>query len=288
MKVSASSYFLLIFLAIVWGSSFILMKEGLKFYNQWQVAAFRISLAGVSLLPFVRWRNVKIKRSDIKILALSGLLGNAIPAFLFTAAQTKLSSSLTGALNSLTPLFVLIIGLLFLGVAFNKYKLWGVIVGLAGALMLVFSKGFTLEENDLSYTFLIVIAAIFYGANVNIIKYKLGHYPPLIVAAVPLGLMSILTLTVLFFVGFPMELAVEQSVRSTVAVSILALVGTAFSLVLFNRLIQQTNAVFASSVTYLIPIVALAWGFMDGEQIKVLQIAGLLTVLLAIKIVNKA
>ena len=287
MQVSRNSYLLLAILALFWGSSFILMKEGLKAYDYWQVAAFRISVAGLTLLPFLRWKNLKIKRSDYKVLFISGLLGNFIPAFLFTAAQTKLSSSLSGALNSLTPLFVLIVGLLFMGVAFNRYKLWGVIIGLFGAMMLIFSKGFSIDGNNLEYSGLIVIAAICYGTNVNIIKYKLGHYHPMVVAAIPLAMVSVISFIILLFVGLPFDIEHAQSVKSTAAISLLAIVGTAFSLFLFNKLIQQTNAVFASSVTYLIPIVALLWGLIDGEQIQLLQVIGLITVLFAIRIVNK-
>lgn len=287
MRTQASSYFLLAILALFWGSSFILMKEGLKFYDNFQLAAFRISLAGLVLLPFIRWRDLKVKREDWKFLFISGLLGNAIPAFLFATAQIKISSSLSGALNSLTPLFVLIVGLLFVGVPFNRYKLWGVLIGLAGALMLLLNKGVEINADDLKFSGLIIIATLCYGINVNIIKYRLFEYRPLTVAALPLGFMAIITLSILAFIGFPIELQETQALRSVSAISILAVVGTALSLVLFNRLIQQTNAVFASSVTYLIPIVALIWGFADGESINMLQVLGLITVLFAIRIINK-
>lgn len=288
MKVSSTSYLLLLILAIFWGSSFILMKEGLKYLSNFQLAALRISMAGVVLMPFIRKRHLRIKRKDWKFFFISGLLGNAIPAFLFATAQLKISSSLSGALNSLTPLFVLLIGIFFLGVPFNRYKAWGVIIGLSGALMLLLNKGMEISSEDLRYSTLIIIGTVCYGTNVNIIKYRLNAYAPFTVAAIPLGIMAIFTLIILFFTGLPVGTDQVQLFKSYGAIGILAIVGTAFSLVLFNRLIQQTNAVFASSVTYLIPIVALLWGFMDGEQISVVQVSGLIIVLFAIRIINKS
>lgn len=256
--------------------------------NNFQLAALRISIAGAVLMPFIRRKHLRIQKKDWKIFLISGLLGNAIPAFLFATAQLKVSSSLSGALNSLTPLFVLLIGIFFIGVPFNKYKAWGVVIGLSGALMLLLHRGLDITSTDLQNSGLIIIATLCYGTNVNIIKYKLNAYDPFTVAAIPLGLMALFTTIVLFFTGLPIQIDQAQALKSYGAISILAVIGTAFSLVLFNRLIQQTNAVFASSVTYLIPIVALFWGFLDNEQISAIQICGLLTVLLAIRIINKA
>ena len=287
MHKNYTHFLLLGILALVWGSSFILMKEGLKAYNHWQLAALRISIAGLFLLPFIRWKNVKIPRKEYKTFALSGLLGNGIPAFLFTLAQTKLSSSIAGALNSLTPIFVLIVGLLFMGVAFNKYKLYGVILGLIGALTLIFSKGFMIAQNEMGHSVYVILAAVCYGTNVNIIKYKLGHHPPLLVAALPLAMMAVLGMLVLCFTGLPLNAINMEVWKPSVAVLLLAVFGTSLSLIWFNKLIQATNAVFASSVTYLIPIVAMGWGLLDGEQINLAQIIGLCIILMAIWIVNK-
>lgn len=287
MKAPIPNIAVLCILALIWGSSFILMKEGLYVFNQWQVAALRIAIAGLVLLPFIRFKSLNISKRDWPMLFISGLLGNFIPAFLFTAAQTQISSSLSGALNSLTPLFVLLVGLLFMGVKFNRYKLYGVILGLIGALMLLFSHGLNTAESDLQYSFLVVLASLCYGTNVNIIKYKLGHYAPFLVAAVPLAMMAVLALAVLFISGI--EFSANQAIyRATGAIALLAVFGTSLSLILFNRLIQRTNAVFASSVTYLIPIVALGWGWIDGESIGIWQIIGLLVVLAAIRIVNRS
>lgn len=277
-------YVFLGILAIIWGSSFILMKEGLKHFSSYQVAAMRISFAGIALLPFVKWRKVVIKAGDLKYFIISGILGSAIPAFLFTAAQTKISSSLAGAINGLTPLFALLVAVVFLGVKFNKHKVYGVIVGLLGAFFLIVGK----ELNfNIKYTSLAVLAAVCYGINVNIIKQKLNDYPPRLVAALPLAIISIIGVGVMLYLGFDVSWDQEQNIKSLVAIVILALVGTSLSLVMFNRLIQQTNTVFATSVTYLIPIVALFWGFLANETISSNQMIGLGFILIAIWLIRK-
>ena len=277
-------YVFLGILAIIWGSSFILMKEGLKHFSSYQVAAMRISFAGIALFPFVKWRKVVIRAGDLKYFIISGILGSAIPAFLFTAAQTKISSSLAGAINGLTPLFALLVAVVFIGVKFNKLKVYGVIVGLLGAFFLIVGQ----ELNfDIKYTSLAVLAAVCYGINVNIIKQKLNDYPPRLVAALPLAIISIIGVGVMLYLGFDVSWNQEQDVKSLVAIVLLAVVGTSLSLVMFNRLIQQTNTVFATSVTYLIPIVALFWGFLANETISSNQMVGLGFILIAIWLIRK-
>jgi len=277
-------YIFLGILAIIWGSSFILMKEGLKHFSSYQVAAMRISFAGIALFPFVKWRKVVIKPVDFKYFAISGILGSAIPAFLFTAAQTKISSSLAGAINGLTPLFALLVAVVFVGVKFNKLKVYGVIMGLLGAFFLIVGK----ELNfDVKYTSLAILAVVCYGINVNIIKQKLNDYPPRLVAALPLAIIAIIGIGVMLYLGFDVSWDQEQDVKSLVAIVVLAIVGTSLSLVMFNRLIQQTNTVFATSVTYLIPIVALFWGFLANETISLNQLIGLGFILIAIWLIRK-
>ena len=277
-------YVFLGILAIIWGSSFILMKEGLKHFSSYQVAAMRISFAGIALLPFVKWRKVVIKAGDLKYFIISGILGSAIPAFLFTAAQTKISSSLAGAINGLTPLFALLVAVVFVGVKFNKLKVYGVIVGLLGAFFLIVGQKLNF---DIKYTSLAVLAAVCYGINVNIIKQKLNDYPPRLVAALPLAIISIIGVGVMLYLGFDVSWNQEQDVKSLLAIVLLAVVGTSLSLVIFNRLIQQTNTVFATSVTYLIPIVALFWGFLANETISSNQMIGLGFILIAIWLIRK-
>ncbi len=280
---------LLLILAFIWGSSFILMKEGLKSFTSWQVAAYRLSIASVFFLPIFLKNIKKVDRKDYKVLFLSGVTGSGIPAFLFTYAQMHINSSTAGALNALTPIFTLLIGVLFLGVTLSLNKTLGVVIGFAGALLLVlFKPAGGMVKAEIHGLFL-VLATFLYGINVNLIKYKLGHYNAWTVASVPIFFMFPFMLSVLYFTGFFQIdfMANSQTLRSFGAISILGIVGTAISLVLFNQLIQLTNAVFASSVTYLIPVFALFWGILDGETTGIIQISGLLLILVGIAVIRR-
>ena len=283
-KSQPNPYITLGLLAIIWGSSFILMKEGLKFYSSYQIAAMRISFSGLALIPFVNWKKLDIKRSDYKYFIISGFLGSAIPAFLFPLAQTRISSSLAGAINGLTPLFALIVGVIFLGVKFSRLKAFGVIFGLVGAVFLIIGQDVQFE---FSHVMMAIVATLCYGINVNIIKQKLDSYPPLLVAALPLAIISIAGFAVLGYLGLNINVNDMQFIYSFSATLLLAFIGTSISLIMFNRLIQQTNTVFATSVTYLIPIVALFWGLFDHEQILYNHFIGLVFILGAIWMIRK-
>ena len=283
-KSQPNPYITLGLLAIIWGSSFILMKEGLKFYSSYQIAAMRISFSGLALIPFVNWKKLDIKRSDYKYFIISGFLGSAIPAFLFPLAQTRISSSLAGAINGLTPLFALIVGVIFLGVKFSRLKAFGVIFGLTGAVFLIIGQDIQFE---FSHVMMAIVATLCYGINVNIIKQKLDSYPPLLVAALPLAIISIAGFAVLGYLGLNININDMQFIYSFGATLLLAFIGTSISLIMFNRLIQQTNTVFATSVTYLIPIVALFWGLFDHEQILFNHFIGLVFILGAIWMIRK-
>ena len=283
-KRQPNPYITLGLLAIIWGSSFILMKEGFKFYSSYQIAAMRISFSGLALIPFVNWKKLDIKRSDYKYFIISGFLGSAIPAFLFPLAQTRISSSLAGAINGLTPLFALIVGVIFLGVKFSRLKAFGVIFGLIGAVFLIIGQDIQFE---FSHVMMAIVATLCYGINVNIIKQKLDSYPPLLVAALPLAIISIAGFAVLGYLGLNININDMQFIYSFGATLLLAFIGTSISLIMFNRLIQQTNTVFATSVTYLIPIVALFWGLFDHEQILYNHFIGLVFILGAIWMIRK-
>lgn len=283
-KSQPNPYITLGLLAIIWGSSFILMKEGLKFYSSYQIAAMRISFSGLALIPFVNWKKLDIKRSDYKYFIISGFLGSAIPAFLFPLAQTRISSSLAGAINGLTPLFALIVGVIFLGVKFSRLKAFGVIFGLIGAVFLIIGQDIQFEFR---HVMMAIVATLCYGINVNIIKQKLDSYPPLLVAALPLAIISVAGFAVLGYLGLNINVNDMQFIYSFSATLLLAFIGTSISLIMFNRLIQQTNTVFATSVTYLIPIVALFWGLFDHEQILYNHFIGLVFILGAIWMIRK-
>lgn len=280
-------FLLLSAVALIWGSSFILIKRGLEQFDNLQVAALRLCFAGVFMLPFTLRYVSRIKKTDIGPLVVVALFGNGFPYFFFAYAQTALESGVTGALNSAVPLFTLVISAGVLKIPASTHKKVGVFIGLIGALMLVLSV-----SNDTSGSYIhglwVIAATICYAISINVLKMRLSHYPPLLTSSIPLTFTAIPLLIYLpFFNSFPITALNAEETNSLAAVAILGIVGTAIALIIFNRLIQLKSAVFASSVTYLIPVVALIWGFVDGEQIGFLQIAGLLVVLLGIYLVNR-
>lgn len=280
-------FILLALLAFIWGSSFILMKEGLKSFSSTQVAGLRLIIAGFALLPFVFKYLKQMKSSDWLPMIIVAIFGNGIPYFLFAFAQTQLGSAITGMLNSLVPLFTLVIGLVIFKTKVSNAKIYGVLLGLVGAILLIISS-----SNDTSgnygYGVLVILATVCYAISVNTLKARLTRFNPLATASIPIAL-AMIPLAIYIPVFEPINVfnLEKQAMVSLVAIATLALVGTATAMILFNRIIQLSSAVFASSVTYLIPVVALAWGIGAGENITWLHFAGLATVLVAVYLINK-
>ena len=275
----AVSIFLIILLATIWGSSFILMKKGLIVYTPYQVGAIRMFVSMLFLLPFLVGHFKKVEKSRWKYLLLAGLCGNGIPAVLFPLAETKISSALAGMINSTVPIFTLILGVLFFKMKSDKTKLTGIFLGLLGAILFVGGGG-TLESGNSNYSFFIVIACICYGISVNTIRnYLLGIDAirntgfALLFAGIPLGIY-------LFSTDFiARTMSSPDAIFSLGCVIVLGLFGTAISTILFNKLIRLTDSLTASSVTYLIPVVALLWGLLDGEKPLLIHYVGFVLII---------
>ncbi|HET6226285.1 MAG TPA: EamA family transporter [Bacteroidia bacterium] len=289
MNKKAINWCILIALALIWGSSFILMKRGMVVYASDEVAALRIFIAFLVLTPLI-FKHVK--RVHLKFWPAflgMGTLGNFLPAFLFTKAETVISSSLAGMLNSLTPLFTLLFGVLLFKV---KTKLWnalGILIGFIGAIgLLVAGKEEDMSSN-LSYGLFVVLATVFYALSVNIIKKFLNEVPSVTATVWALLFIGPLAGTYLFTgTHFVEHLQTHpQAVSSLGYICILAIFGTAVSVIIFNVLIRNTNALFASSVTYLIPIVAMCWGIFDGEAVLFQHFMWIVVILLGVYLVNK-
>jgi drug/metabolite transporter (DMT)-like permease len=290
VKFDSKTILTLLFLGFVWGSAFILMKKGLESFQPIQVASLRLVFAGsVSVFFFVKVYK-DISKKDWLFLALSGTIGNFIPAFLFASAGSEMPSSLSGALNALTPFFALLFGVILFSQIFKVRQTLGIAIGLIGALALIFSKskGSISFETDYIYPCLkVVLAAILYGLNVNIIKSKLSHLSPITNSMVPVTLIAIPSLIIALLTN-TFSVATEASaLMPLIFIAILGIVGTALSLIVFNRLIQRTSALFAASVTYLIPIFAYMWGIIDGEPVGLFQVVGMLLILTGIALTKR-
>ena len=276
----------MILLAFIWGSSFILMKKGLHIFSYTQVADLRMSLAWLSLLPLV-WSQLKKTPAHFWIpLAVVGLFGNGIPAFLFTKAQTQLDSSLTGILNALVPLFTLLIAVFVFKIKVKWYNILGILIGLTGAIWLVAGDGVVMKNAH--YAWFVVVATICYAISLNTIKNYLGELNPIHITGLAFFFVGPPTLIHLFSTDFLEIMNTQEKAWSALGyIFILAVIGTSMAVAIFNKLVARTTAIFASSVTYLIPIFAIMWGVIDGEQIALQHILGTAIIFAGIYLVNK-
>lgn len=269
-------------LSLVWGSSFILIKRGLVGLSAVQVGAFRIIFAALFLLIFGFKSLAKISRSQWKFVALTSFFGTFTPAFLFAIAETQVDSSIVAIMNSLTPLNTLVLGAVLFGIQFQKRQVWGVFVGLAGCLLLVLSGASSHPEQNYYYVGLVVIATICYAINVNLIK---RYLPDLNSVSITTGNFMVLLIPALIILGatdISQKLSLQETQHSILFVMILGVLGTGIANILFFKLIQISSPVFATSVTYLIPIVAFFWGLLDNEMLTPIQFFGAFIILIGV------
>jgi drug/metabolite transporter (DMT)-like permease len=276
-------------LSLIWGSSFILMKRALVGLTPIQVGALRILITAVFLVLIGFKRLFKINRRHWYYLTINGFVGTFFPAFLFAYAINEIDSSVASILNSLTPLNTLILGALIFGFGFRKRQLIGVLIGLTGTLMLIL-KGVEVNPNqDYFYASFILLSSIGYALNVNILKKYLHDLDALSITVGNFVLLVVPTLMVLWFTNFFSTFEInDTSLNAVYYITLLAVFGTGLAKIMFNRLIQISTPIFSSSVTYLIPIVAISWGIMDGEKISFLQFLSGFIILLGVYLVNKS
>lgn len=286
-------WLLLLVLALIWGSSFILMKRGLfhdgvAVLTPWQLATARLSIAWLALSPLLFKHHGLLRKHWLPLLG-SGLLGNGVPAILFALAQTRIDSSLSGMLNSLTPLMTLMVGAALFGLRFRVVHVLGVFIGLAGALGLIaFQRGDGMASWSL-FALLPILGTLGYGISGNIVKRYLYMLPPSATSALALTFVGPLCIVLALCSGLPAQLAEHPHGWSAFGhVVVLAVMSSALALVLWNMLLQRTTALWASSVTYLMPVVAIGWGVLDGEVIGLAQVAMIAVVLGSVYLVSIA
>jgi len=281
------SWFSLGFLALIWGSSFILMKRGLEAYSATEVGALRVVISATVLLPLALRNQKDYLKKYWRHFLFFAALTNLGPAILFATAQTRISSSLAGVLNSMTPIFTFSIGVMFYGAPFKLNQAMGLVLGIAGSGVLILFSGGELGEVNF-FAFLVVLATIFYGTGSNFLsKHFKGIHP---IALTSLAFMTILPVALIILIssGFITTITTHpKALASFGYIAILAVVGTAMSLILFNRLIQTTSPVFASTVTYLIPIVAVIWGLLDGETLGIWHLLGMVLIISGVYFINR-
>lgn len=274
-------------LSLTWGSSFILMKAGMEGLSAYQVASIRIVSAGMVLLPIAIKSFKKIPPRLMKYVFLSGMLGSLLPAYLFCIAEQKVDSGLAGVLNSLTPIFVIIAGALFFNSKVSANKIAGICIAFSGSVLLYFFQPVQNGEGNLMHVLLILLATASYGFNVNLVHQYLRQIPSLQIAAVAMLLNAIPALLVLLFTGYFGNTLLRKEVWVATGYSaLLGVLGTAIATILFYMLLKRAGAVFASMVTYGIPIVALGWAMVYGEEVGWPQALGMLVILVGVFVAN--
>lgn len=287
MKSQQLKWIILMVLALIWGSSFILIKKGLIGLNPFQLGSLRIIFCAVFLLVVGFKSLASIPRHQWKFIALTSLFGTFIPAYLFAIAETKVSSSICSILNSLTPLNTLVFGAAFFGLTFRRNQFLGIIIGLLGTAILIFTGNNQEGSENYYYSVLVLMATVCYATNVNLIKKYLSDVKPLSITAGNFLVMLIPAILILCFTDFSSKISFSQTQQAMIYVMILGILGTGVANVLFYKLIQISSPVFASSVTYLIPIVAFLWGMLDNEMLAPSQFLGALIILVGVYLANK-
>ena len=289
MKNPNIKWIYLIILSIIWGSSFILIKKSLLGLTPYQLGALRTIITGVILLSVGFYKLKEIPKDKWKWLLISGLLGSFIPAFFFAIAETEIDSAVASILNSLVPLNTILLGFAVFKIASTRRQVLGVIIGFIGTAILIL-KGSELNPNqNYLYAGFVIASTLMYAANVNIIKRYLQDVKPLAIAVGNYVFIVIPAIIILLFTDFFTAERFNNPYlySSLLYVLILSLFGTALAKIFFYKLVQISTPVFASSVTYVMPIVALIWGIIDGEAFSFIQALAAILILFGVYLSNK-
>ena len=282
MESKQLKWVLLTILSLIWGSSFILIKKGLIGLTPIQLGSLRIIFSALFLV-LIGYKSVSVlTKSQWKYVALTAIFGTFIPAYLFALAETEIDSSSTAILNSLTPLNTLVLGMLAFGIPFKRNQFIGICIGLLGSILLVFNGASNHPEQNYYYALLVIIASICYATNVNLIKKYLPSVAPLSITTGNFLTLLIPALVLLYCSGFFEIVAISEVQNAMGYIAILGIVGTGIANIIFFKLIQLSSPVFATSVTYLIPIVAFFWGLLDNEMLTPIQFVGAFVILIGV------
>jgi drug/metabolite transporter (DMT)-like permease len=288
VSLSLKKWGTLVILSLIWGSSYILIKKGLTGLTPIQLGSLRVIVTTIIIAPIGYQKIKHIPRQKMKWVALSAFVGSFFPAYLFAFAETEISSSITAVMVSLTPLFTLLISVFVFGEELLKKQVFGVLIGFTGIIVLINNELFSSSFNIL-YIMFIVLAAFCYAINANVLKYKLSNIPALGIVFMSFLFMFIPAFIILCFSDFPFSDFASDPliIESIIYIIILALFGTAIAKVLYIKLLAISTPVFSVSTTYLMPVVAIFWGLLDGEEFKLTQFTGTAVILLGVYLVTK-
>ena len=282
-----NKWFYLAALSFIWGSSFILIKKGLVGLTAIELGSIRIIISALALIPFTFNRLKEITFKQWKWIIISAFVGSFFPAFLFAFAEQEIDSSVASILNSIVPLNTIIIGLVLFGIKSTKRQIIGVLLGFFGAYQLIISGMNLNPDQNYFYSGLVIICSFLYAFNVNIIKKYLQELSAVAIATGHFIVILIPSIIVLLISDFNFEkLQSPETQTSLFYVVLLAIFGTTLAKILFNKLINISSAVFASSVTYSMLIVSIFWGILDGENFSFNQLFATVIIILGILLTN--
>ncbi|MFK5981296.1 MAG: DMT family transporter [Flavobacteriaceae bacterium] len=278
----------LLILSLIWGSSFILIKKALIGFTPLQLGSLRIIVSGFILFA-AGFKSFKhLTKNNFKWIAVSGLLGTFFPAFLFAYAETEIDSAIASILNSIVPIMTIVFGMVLFKILSSRKQIIGVIIGFIGTVLLITNGASINPDQNYWYAFLVIIATFMYAMNINIIKRHLQNVPAVAIAVGNFAVIIIPAFIVLIFSGFFTSEVIQgpDFSMSIVYIVLLSLFGTAIAKVLFNKLVQISTPVFASSVTYIMPIISVTWGLMDGESFSIWQALATGIILIGVYLAN--
>ncbi len=280
MKPEKAKWILVLILSLIWGSSFILIKKSLEHFTPYQVGALRVLISGILLAPIAILNRAKFPRKSLKWLIIAALAGNFIPMFLFPIAETKVSSSIAGIMNSMMPIFTIIVGALFWKTKTTSRQVIGILISFTGVIILLLS-GNSKTEMPIFYVSLLLLAAFLYAVSVTTVGAKLTHIPAKIMSSfVFFYVLALPSFITLLLSGFFSEFSFTQDNFIGLGfVATLSIFGTGLAMMLHYRLMSVSNALFASTVTLIMPIVAVMWGILDGETFTIIQFLGAIIIL---------
>jgi len=276
MNADKEKWILLVILTVIWGSSFILIKKSLEHFSPYQVGALRVLIAGIILMPIAISKYKLFPKKHLKWLILAAFTGNFIPMFLFPIAETEVSSSIAGIINSMMPIFVIIVGALVWKFETTKRQMVGTMISFAGVCLLAFGGDGEGGKFKLIPILLLLLATLCYALSTTTVKSKLMDVSSTILSAFVFSFVLFFpSLIALTFTGFFSTFSFnEDNMLGLMFVGLLSIFGTGLAMTLNYRLLKVSTPLFASTVTLLMPIVAIIWGFLDGEKLSVLQFVG--------------
>ena len=280
-------WFLLIILSVIWGSSFILIKKGLDQLSPIQLGSLRIIFTSIVIIVFSYKSLIKIKKEKWKWIVITAYVGTFFPVYLVGFGQSEIDSGLASILTTLTPISTLVVGIFFFNLFFTKKQIVGLSIGLIGTFLLLYEGSLNSEVN-IFFAVFIVITTIGYGASVNLIKTHLTDIAP---AAVTAGIfLSILppAILILIFSDFnSLNFSSQDVINSIIYILILSIFSSAIAQTIFNIFVKIASPLFASAVTYTMPVIAILWAVLDGEELTVKQYFASAVILFGVYLVNQ-